>query len=153
MTDSEKPILLGGYAAKRCPVRTHNDVAPLVPIPEWAPSAELQADFDAGRQFEDEVFAELARIHPGTAQLFDPGLRKGQAIAKTLAAMESGFTWAVDDPGGRLSQAKIEHARGGGPEVLEAQRWCLDYNESDVAAQAVIRDGIREMFPVGSTAC
>ena len=40
-------ILLGGYAAKRCPVRTHNDFAPLVPVPELEPSAELQADFDA----------------------------------------------------------------------------------------------------------
>ena len=56
-----------------------------------------------------------------------------------------GFTWAVDDPGGRLSQAKIEVARGDGPEAREARQWCLDYNESDVAAQAVIRDGISEI--------
>jgi hypothetical protein len=32
--DSERIIMLGGYAAKRCAVRTHNDFAPLVPVPE-----------------------------------------------------------------------------------------------------------------------
>ena len=57
-----------------------------------------------------------------------------------------GFVWAVDDPGGRLSMNKIETARGEGPDALEARQWCLRYNESDVAAQAAIRDGIREMF-------
>lgn len=41
---------------------------------------------------------------------------------------------------------KIETARGEGPDALEARQWCLRYNESDVAAQAAIRDGIREMF-------
>lgn len=31
-------------------------------------------------------------------------------------------------------------------DVAEARRWCLRYNESDVAAQAAIRDGLRAMF-------
>jgi hypothetical protein len=44
---------------------------------------------------------------------------------------------------------KIEVARGDGPEAVEAQQWCLRYNESDVAAQAVIRDGLRARFPEG----
>ena len=120
MTGSDKPILLGGYAAKRCPVRTHNDFAPLVPVPEWVPSPELQADFDAGRQFEAEVFAELARINPGTAELIDPALRKAGAIAKTLAAMESGVPlvlggWLPDDPtGGRTGRPDILVKVGGG---------------------------------------
>ena len=61
--DSGQIIMLGGYAAKCCPVRTHNDFAPLVPVPELEPSAELQADFDAGIGFEGEVFSELLRIH------------------------------------------------------------------------------------------
>jgi hypothetical protein len=61
--DSERIIMLGGYAAKRCAVRTHNDFAPLVPVPELEPSAELQADFDAGIAFEGEVLSELLRIH------------------------------------------------------------------------------------------
>jgi hypothetical protein len=51
MTGPQQPVLLNGYAAKRCPVRTHNDYSPVVPDPEWVPSAELQALFAAGRQY------------------------------------------------------------------------------------------------------
>ena len=73
---------------------------------------------------------------------------QGSAGIKKIAQF-FGFTWAVDDPGGRLSMLKIEVARAGGPDALEARQWCLSYNESDVAAQAVIRDGLRAMFPDG----
>ncbi len=73
---------------------------------------------------------------------------QGSAGIKTIAQL-FGFNWAVDDPGGRLSMLKIEVARAGGPDAAEAKQWCLDYNESDVAAQAVIRDGLRAMFPSG----
>ena len=113
MTDAGKPIVLGGYAAKQCPVRTHNDFAPLVPKAEWVPSDEVQADLDAGREFEAEVFAELVRIHPDTAVLVDAALCKGGAIAKTLADMESGVPlvlggWLPDDPlGGRTGKPDI----------------------------------------------
>ncbi|MDA0252572.1 MAG: recombinase RecB, partial [Actinobacteria bacterium] len=119
-TGPAEPVLLGGYAAKQCPVRTHNDFAPLVPVPEWVPSAELQALFDAGRQFEAEVFAELVRLHPDTAELIDPGLRKPAAIAKTLAAMESGAPlvlggWLPDDTaGGRKGRPDVLVKVGGG---------------------------------------
>jgi len=97
-------ILLGGYAAKRCPVRTHNDFAPLVPVPELEPSAELQADFDAANEFERGVFGELLRIHRA-AVLIDPGMRKAEAVAITLAAMESDAPfilggWLPDDESG-----------------------------------------------------
>jgi predicted RecB family nuclease len=71
---------------------------------------------------------------------------RGEASIKAVAQV-FGFDWAVDDPGGRLSMNKIEIARGTDSEALDARRWCLDYNESDVAAQAVIRDGLRTMFP------
>lgn len=54
-----------------------------------------------------------------------------------------GFTWSVDDAGGQASMRMIDVARGTGPEAEEARQWCLRYNESDVAAQAAIRDGLR----------
>jgi len=73
---------------------------------------------------------------------------RNDASIKTVSAL-FGFTWALDDPGGRLSQNKIETARAGGPDVPDARHWCLRYNESDVAAQAAIRDGVRGMFPQG----
>ena len=53
-----------------------------------------------------------------------------------------GFEWDVDDAGGSASQTRIEEARVPGPDGEEARQWCLAYNESDVAAQAAIRDGI-----------
>lgn len=105
-------ILLGGYSAKRCPVRTHNDFAPLVPVPELEPSAELQADFDAANEFEADVFSELLRMN-SAAVLVDQGMRKAEAIAMTLAAMESGAPlilggWLPDDePGGRKGRPDI----------------------------------------------
>ena len=92
----------------------------MVPDPEWVAPAELQALFDAGRQFEAEVFAELVRIHPGTAELIDPDLRKDVAIGKTLAAMASGIPlilggWLPDDPaGGRTGRPDILVRVGGG---------------------------------------
>lgn len=60
---------------------------------------------------------------------------------KTIAPL-FGFHWSVDDPGGRFSQDQVERARAG---AADAQQWCLNYNESDVAAQAAIRDGIRKL--------
>lgn len=54
-----------------------------------------------------------------------------------------GFEWEVDDAGGLASQRAIDVARGHGPEADVARQWCLRYNECDVAAQAVIRDGLR----------
>lgn len=113
MADSQRPILLGGYAAKRCPVRTHNDFAPLIPKVEWVPSAEVQANLDAGQQFEAEVFAELLGIPSATAVLVDSNLRKGDAVATTLEAMDSGAALVLggclpDDPlGGRTGKPDI----------------------------------------------
>lgn len=54
-----------------------------------------------------------------------------------------GFEWGVEDPGGFGSMEKIEQARIPGPDGEAAREWCLAYNESDVAAQAAIRDGLR----------
>ena len=92
----------------------------------------------------DSVTVDLLPWFTGTFDF------RGKASIKAVAQM-FGFTWAVEDPGGRLSQEKIDIARAGGAEGIEAQEWCLRYNESDVAAQAVIRDGLRAMFSSGET--
>lgn len=106
-------ILLGGYAAKQCPVRTHNDFAPLIPTVEWEPTAEVQADLDAGRRFEADVFEELNRIHP-SALIVDSRRGKAEAVAATLDAMESSTPlilggWLPDDVAG---------CRVGRPDIL-----------------------------------
>ena len=69
MDVSEGAILLGGYAAKQCPVRTQLDFGPAPAA--WIPAAEDQARLDAGIRFEAEVFAELRARHP-SAVLIDP---------------------------------------------------------------------------------
>ena len=95
--------------------------------------------FDCVATALDGITVDLLSWFTGTFHV------RGEASIKAVA-QSLGFSWAVDDPGGRLSMAKIEIARGTGPEALAARQWCLDYNESDVAAQAAIRDGIRKLY-------
>lgn len=63
---------------------------------------------------------------------------------KTVAPL-FGFAWTVEDPGGLLSMEKIQAVRAGGPGSPAMRQWLLDYNASDVAAQAAIRDGLRRL--------
>jgi predicted RecB family nuclease len=144
MADQEGPIVLGGYAAKQCPVRTHNNYAPTVPDPEWVAPAELQDLFDAGRQFEAEVFAELIRIHPETAELIDPQLRKDAAIAKTLAAMESGVAMVL---GGWLPE-DTTGGRAGKPDILV--KVSGGYLPADVKHHATLKAAKNVSKPVSS---
>ena len=112
VTETQEPVLLGGYAAKQCPVRVQNDFLPLVPTLEWVPSPEDQARLDAGIAFERNVFEELTALHP-TAVVVDPQLRKADAIAMTVQAMDAGAPlvlggWLPDDvDGGRTGRPDI----------------------------------------------
>ena len=144
MTGPQEPILLGGYAAKQCPVRTHNHFAPLVPDPEWVPPPELEDLFVAGRRFETEVFAELLRVHRGTCALIAPELRKAAAIGETLAAMESGVPlvlggWLPDDTAG---------GRTGKPDILV--RIGSGYLPADVKHHKTLGAATRAVKPVSS---
>ena len=112
-----KSVLLGGYAAKQCPVRAQNDFSPAVQTREWEPSPEDQARLDAGKAFEAAVFAQLTALHPGSV-LVDPDLRKDDAITATVAAMDGGVGlilggWLPDDPAG---------GRTGRPDLLDPCR-------------------------------
>lgn len=113
MTHAHGPILLGGYAAKQCPVRVQNDYLPLVPTLNWQPSPEDQARLDAGNAFEARVFEDLAAIHP-TAVVVNRQLSKVDAIAATVQAMNAGAPlilggWLPDD---------VEGGRTGKPDIL-----------------------------------
>ncbi|MCH9703142.1 MAG: ribonuclease H-like domain-containing protein [Actinomycetia bacterium] len=115
---SVSPVLLGGYAAKRCPVRAQYDALPLVRTQE-VPSAEDQARIDAGIAFEANVFARLLALNPG-AVLIDRQLRRAAAVAATVEAMDSGAPlvlggWLPDDPaGGRTGRPDLLIAVDGG---------------------------------------
>jgi predicted RecB family nuclease len=149
MTDTRggglAPIILGGYAAKQCAVRTHNDYSPLVPAPDWVPPPELQADFDAGIAFEAEVFAELLRLHPD-AVVVDPALPKAEAIAQTVAAMGSGAPLIL---GGWLPD-NADSGRKGKPDILVG----VDggYLPADVKNHKTVKDATRKATSVSSLA-
>ncbi|OBI49810.1 hypothetical protein A5707_16380 [Mycobacterium kyorinense] len=107
-----QPVLLGGYAAKRCPVRVQNDFLPLVPTLEWDPSPEEKARLEAGIAFEQDVFGKLNALQPD-AVVVDPQLGKSAAIAATMHAMDASAPlvlggWLPDDTeGGRTGRPDI----------------------------------------------
>lgn len=115
---SVAPVLLGGYAARRCAVRAQFDALPLVRTLE-VPSAEDQARIDAGIAFEEDVFARLLALNPG-AVLVDRQLRRDAAVAATVEAMGTGAPlvlggWLPDDPdGGRTGRPDLLIAVDGG---------------------------------------
>ena len=112
MSNVRAPILLGGYAAKQCPVRIQNDFLPMVPRLKWIPSPEDQAQLDAGNAFEARVFDHLTAIHPD-AVLVDSNLAKAGAIAITVEALRTGASlilggWLPDDlKGGRTGRPDV----------------------------------------------
>jgi predicted RecB family nuclease len=113
------PVLLDGYAAKHCPVRVHNDFAPLVPKLAWKPSPEDQLRLDAGIAFEAAVFARLRELQQDCV-LIDVDLRGRAAVAATTAAMDGGARlilggWLPDDTaGGRKGRPDLLIRVGGG---------------------------------------
>lgn len=110
--DSRGAVLLGGYAAKQCPVRTQIEFHPLIEkvAREW--TAEEQARFEAGQAFEEAVFARLCEVHPD-AVVIAPELRQPEAVARTVSAMSAGARvilggWLPDDEsGGRKGRPDI----------------------------------------------
>ncbi|BBY98726.1 ribonuclease H-like domain-containing protein [Mycolicibacterium fallax] len=75
---------------------------------------------------------------------------KREFFARTSSSIKAvaplfGFDWGDADAGGLTAQARIEQARGSGPDAAAARDWCLRYNRDDVAAQAAIRDGLRRL--------
>ncbi len=117
MNNDSQPVLLGGYAAKQCAVRSQNDHLPIAR--KWVPSPEDQARLDAGIAFEAEVFAQLAALHPSAVYL-DSQMGREEAIEATMAAMRAGAPmilggWLPDDPaGGRKGRPDILVAVDGG---------------------------------------
>ncbi|QAY62577.1 recombinase RecB [Xylanimonas allomyrinae] len=92
--------------------------------------AEVRAALE-GRTFDLEAWLRASFL-----------TRRGTSI-KVVAPL-FGFSWSVDDAGGLQSQTHIETARGDDPDAAAASRaWLHAYNQSDVAAQAAIRDGLR----------
>lgn len=112
MTEPPAPVLLGGYAAKQCPVRVQNDFSPLVPTVIWVPTPEQQARLDAGIAFEKAIFKRLLDLNPATKLIDSYG--KAEAIDATVAAMDADVPLIL---GGQLPD-DAEGGRTGKPDIL-----------------------------------
>lgn len=111
---SPRPVLLGGYAAKQCARRVHNDWdatidAEPVPVP-----AELLKRCAAGRDFETRVRAELIAALGARCVDVPDTLPKTAAMETTVAAMASGAEVVI---GGWLTDDTHGH-RTGRPDLL-----------------------------------
>ena len=139
--DSRGAILLGGYAAKQCPVRTQIEFHPLIETVarEWTP--EEEARFEIGRAFEDAVFARLLALHPD-AVLIDPHLRQADAVTATLAAMTAQAPLIL---GGWLPDDEIG-GRKGKPDILI--RAGQGYLAGDVKSHGTLQKGKRKTASV-----
>lgn len=105
-------MLLGGYSAFQCPVRTWWDHVPGSRV-DMAPTPTLQRRLDAGNRFENEVFATLFATHGADAEVITAE-SSNERIEQTIYAMRAGVLLVL---GGQLPH---DHsgARVGKPDVL-----------------------------------
>ncbi len=108
-------ILLDAYAARSCPVKTHNAFDPTVPIPPVESGGRLIELFDGASEFEAVVLEQLITTCRG--RVVDLRLLAEQPPAERtqacLAAMESGAEviiaglLPVDGPGHRVGRPDL----------------------------------------------
>ena len=90
MNTDTNQIKLGGYAAKQCPRRIHNDFDPTIEKVPWVPSPEVQARLDAGVAFEADVFAAIkTALGPSRVADLTAISNKAQAVNTTIEAMDA----------------------------------------------------------------
>ncbi len=116
---SEPLVLLDAYAARSCPVKTHNSYDRTVPsLPSLrertVPDEALAELFEGGQDFEVSVVAQLAASFGGSSVDLRDHLRGAAAAAACLAAMSEGVAVIV---GGLLPLDRAGH-RSGAPDLL-----------------------------------
>jgi predicted RecB family nuclease len=106
----------GGYVAKRCPVRTQNDVLrPAEPLPV---SSILERRFEHGRLFEAEIVADLLRLHASAVAVEgDDSAEVESATSRAMAdrvPLILGGRLPVDPIGRRVGEPDLLVAAAGG---------------------------------------
>jgi len=112
---ASRPVLLDAYAARTCPVKTHNAFDPTVPIPPVESGGRLTELFDGAGAFEAVVLEQLITTCPG--RVVDLRLLAEhppeERTRACLAAMESGAAviiaglLPVDGPGHRVGRPDL----------------------------------------------
>src|ERR687897_261959 len=111
----QRPVLLDAYAARTCPVKTHNAFDPTVTIPPVESGARLTELFDGASEFEAVVLEELitscrGRVVDLRLLAEHPSTERTEAC---LAAMASGAAviiaglLPVDGPGHRVGRPDL----------------------------------------------
>lgn len=139
MTSSEgaglRPVLLGGYAAKSCARKTHNEYDRTLTRPPQPPTPpDLQRLFDLGNAHELAVFATWIALDVDVVDLSATDLGKAAHIAATIEAMNVGHAvilggWLPDD---------LIGGRTGKPDVLLRSQDGVGYYPADVKAHFVL---------------
>jgi predicted RecB family nuclease len=160
-----RPVLLGGYAAKRCPRATHNQYDRTVERPEWEPDPSAQERMADGRAFEDDVVTALLAALPGAVDLRDRDADKAVHVAETLRCLQAGARLIIggrlpDDPaGGRTGKPDLliraEDRPGGMPAYhvgdikhhltlkrSQAESASVSLPSAPERARAVVRQGV-----------
>jgi predicted RecB family nuclease len=109
-------ILLPAYAARSCPVKTHNAFNQTISHPVWEPDESLAELFDGGARFEQEILDRLVASFGGSVtDLRVVGDTPSAARADAcLRAMQNGIDVIV---GGWLPIDVVGH-RVGCPDLL-----------------------------------
>ena len=132
---TSRPILLSGYASKKCPRITHNDYDPTVPEPPPMDTPQhLQRLFDLGNAHEPAVFANWLQTGTDVVDLRPVSSSKTAHIAATVQAMTNGRAVIL---GGRLPDDLIG-GRTGKPDVLIRAANGSGYHPVDVKAHMVL---------------
>lgn len=108
-------IVLSAYAARSCPVKTHNTYDPTIPNATWEPDESLQELFDGGAGFEDAVVDRLLATMPGTVDL--RGLREAPSASRQAACLEAIAAKAMVIVAPLLPVDRLGH-RAGSPDLL-----------------------------------
>lgn len=109
-----KEILLDAYAARSCPVKTHNLFDPTIPRPE-SPDESLGEAFHGGRVFEQQILDLIAAQAKGVVDLRPlAGRTREERETACLSAMEQGAPIIIDG----LLPLDHEGHRSGHPDAL-----------------------------------
>ncbi len=110
-------FVLDAYAARSCPVKTHNAFNPTLSKPTAPLDESLRESFDGGKDFRDATLEDIVRRNAGVVDLRElAGETGGWAQLETacVAAMDNGAPIII----GGILPLDLESHRSGRPDLL-----------------------------------